>query len=45
MQYIVMTKKKVYQVNARSYTVLVNALSAAGIEWTHIEQIHPEGGN
>lgn len=39
MQYIVITKKRIYQVNAKSYTHLVNALSAVGIQWLAIEQI------
>lgn len=39
MQYIIITKKKVYQAKARSYNVLVNALAEVGIEWLHIERI------
>lgn len=39
MQYIVITKKRIIQANARSYTHLVNSLVAVGIEWLAIEQI------
>lgn len=39
MQYIIVTKKRIIQANARSYTHLVNSLVEAGIEWLHIERL------
>lgn len=39
MQFIIITKKRIIQANARSYTQLVNALVETGIKWLHIEEI------